>query len=311
MTSRRQFIAQGAAASASLLVSPLRAADAKDAVTLGFSLYGMKSLPLDKALRACADIGFQSVELALMPGYATEPRQLSAEARRELRSQLASLGLKLGGLMENLPILGDDKAHAQNLDRLKAAAELAHALAPDAPPPLETVLGGKPEAWDSVKETIAARLRAWAEVAAANKLVLAIKAHVSNAAHRPEHALWLHEQVRSPWLKLVYDFSHFQLRGLGLADTMKAILPQAVFIHVKDARGEAAKFNFLLPGEGATDYAEYFRLLKQSGWRGPVVVEVSGQVFNKPGYDALDAARRSFAALAPAMQQAGFTFRRG
>ncbi len=281
------------------------AAPAQSQVSLGFSLYGMKSLPLDKALQTCAAVGFDSVELALMPGNPTEPKLLSAEARRGLRSRLDALALKLGGLMENLPILGEARAHQQNLERIKAAAELAHALAPSAPPPLETVLGGRPADWEKVRDTIAARLREWAGVAAANKLVLAIKPHVAGAMHLPEHALWLLEQVRSPALRLAYDFSHYQLRGLVLADTMKAILPHAVFIHVKDADGDAAKFSFRLPGEGKISYADYFRSLKEAAWRGPVVVEVSSQLSNKPGYDPLAAARTSYAALAPAMASAG------
>jgi inosose dehydratase len=304
--SRREFVPRAALAAAAL-ASPRQgiAAPVPAAVSLGFSLYGMKSLPLDKALQMCAAVGFDSVELALMPGYPTEPKLLAPDARRALRSRLDALALKLGGLMENLPILGDAGAHRQNLERIKAAAELAHALAPASPPPLETVLGGRPADWEKVRETIAARLREWAETATANKLVLAIKPHVSNAMHLPEHALWLLDQVRSPALRLAYDFSHYQLRGLALADTMKAVLPHAVFIHVKDAAGDAAKVSFLLPGEGTISYGEYFRALKAAAWIGPVVVEVSSQLFNKPGYDPLAAARTSHAALAPAMAAAG------
>jgi inosose dehydratase len=112
------------------------------------------------------------------------------------------------------------------------------------------------------------------------------------------------EQVESPWLKLAFDYSHFVLRSLPLARTIAALIPQSRFIHVKDAKGSADKFEFLLPGEGAIDYAEYGKLLRKEGYRGPIVVEVSGQISARPGYDAKAAARRSYTALAPALRKA-------
>ena len=110
---------------------------------------------------------------------------------------------------------------------------------------------------------------------------LAVKAHVSNATQRPEQLLWLLKQVASPWLAGAYDYSHFQLQGLKLADTLAALLPHTAFIHVKDTEHARGKRGFLLPGEGSIDYAEYFRLLARSDYRGDVVVEVSGQVFGQ------------------------------
>jgi sugar phosphate isomerase/epimerase len=95
--------------------------------------------------------------------------------------------------------------------------------------------------------------------------------------------LWLLEQVPSPALHVVYDYSHFELQGIGMEESMKALLPRTRFIHVKDASGDARKFQFLLPGEGKTNYAEYFALLKKHEYRGPVCVEVSAQGLQQAG----------------------------
>lgn len=274
-------------------------ADAPPPIPLGFSLYGMKGLKLPDALKACRDVGYDGVEFALMPGYAAEPKALSADARKELRTRLADLTLAVHGLMENLPEPAADAAHRTNIERLKAAAELGHALAPDSPPPIETVLGGKPADWDKVKDQLAERLGRWAEVGKDAKTVIAVKPHVANALHTPDGATWLLKQVNSPWLRLAFDYSHFELREVGLTDAA-ALLPLTAFVHVKDAKGTAAKFEFLLPGEGRTDYARYAKLVAASKYRGPVVVEVSAQVSNKPSYDAVAAAKSSYAALAAA-----------
>ena len=78
---------------------------------------------------------------------------------------------------------------------------------------------------------------------------LAIKPHRSGAMNRPEHALWLLNQLKRPaWLRLVYDYSHFDLRDLPLEGTVKALAADTVFVAVKDValRDEAA---FLLPAE--------------------------------------------------------------
>ena len=285
--SRRDFLATSAAA---LL-------PAEPTIALGFSLYGMKSLSIAEAIKACFAIGYDGVELALMPGYPAEPKLLSAADRKTLRGQLVDAKLKLHGLMENLAEPASDADHVKNLDRLKAAAELGHAVSPGSPPPIETILGGKPADWDKVKDKLVERLADWAKVAADAKTLIAVKPHAGNALHLPADAVWLTKQVNSPRLKLAYDFSHYQLRGLNMADTMDAILPHTAFIHVKDAKGTAGKFEFLLPGEQGTDYADYAKLLRAAKCRVPAVVEVSGMMSDKPGYDPVMAAKQSYSNL--------------
>lgn len=265
----------------------------------------MKSLPLAEALAACGKLGYDAVELALMPGYHADPAKLSPEDRKGLRDLLLKHELRVDALMENLLALADERQHLANLERLKAASQLARDIAPDNPPLIETILGGKPADWDQTREHMAERLVEWAKVVGKQKIVLAIKGHVGNAPHLPEHVAWLVRKVDSPWLKATFDQSHFGLRGLNLSSSLKTLLPHTAFIHVKDARGEASKFEFLLPGEGDTDYAAYFKLLGEHGYQGSVVVEVSGQISSRPDYDPLRAARRCYESLAPAMAKAG------
>jgi inosose dehydratase len=202
--------------------------------------------------------------------------------------------------MENLPDPATADGHRANLDRLKAAAELGHTLSPDNPPAIETILGGKPADWEKLKNRLAERMGDWAEAGKAAKTVIAVKPHVGNALHTIDGATWLLKLVNSPWLRLAFDYSHLTLRGVKLADAVAALVPLSVFIHVKDAKGSAAKFEFLLPGEHGIDYADYAKQLAAVGYGGPVVVEVSGQISNKSGYDPIAAAKRSYANLAAA-----------
>lgn len=277
----------------------------KKNINFGFSLYGMRSLNTALALKTCSQIGYDSVELVANKDWPCDPQALSSKDRKEIRGQLQDLNLKLPALMENLHVVVDQKQHRSNLDRIQAAGELGHDLSAEHPPVIETILGGKPQQWEQIKTKMVAGLKDWAKAARKAKTVIAIKAHVGGALHTPDDAKWLVNEVDSPWIKLAYDFSHFQLRNFDLTKSLQAMIDQSVFIHVKDKTGDVGKFQFLLPGDGDIDYVTYFKLLKQSSYRGGVVVEVSGQIHGKPGYDPVQAAKRSYANLAPVFHKAG------
>jgi len=286
MMNRREFLA----ASAAMLAL---GADAPE-ITFGFTLYGMKSLPLDDALKTCASIGYQSVELALMPGYHND------FDRAKLRDRLRELKLTLPALMENLPLDVDEAKLPAQHARLKAACEIGRALSPEAPPVIETILGGKPGQWEMLKEAFVKRLADWAKIAAEGKTVIAIKPHRMQAVNLPEHALWLLEKVGSPWIRHAFDWSHYEGRDLSMADVVKLLAPATRFVHVKDTVFDKDKATFVLPGEGTTDYRKLVGLLKEAGYRGCVCVEVSGMVSGKKDYDPVAAARKCYTSLAPA-----------
>lgn len=307
LIARRSFLKQSLSAAALAMLGDSSAAktESKSAIKFAYSLYGMKQLPLDQALAACAEIGYDAVELAVMEGWPADPKTLSSAARQELSKRMAELKLSLAALMENLPLDVDDARHRQNLERLRLAAELAHDLTPDRPPIIETVLGGKPGDWPAVRDRFAARLADWQRVAAENEIVVAIKPHRFGAMNLPEQAIWLLEQVNSPWIRLVYDYSHFQHRDLPLADTMRKLLPSSAMIHIKDTVIEAGQPRFVLPGDGGVDYVALLREAAAMNYSGTVCVEVSGMLQNQPGYDAVASARRAYQNVAPAFIKAG------
>jgi inosose dehydratase len=306
--SRRSFLAISAGAvAAPMLPFPTAVAHARAALdrpSLGFSLYGMKTLPLDVALATCAEIGYLHVEFSLNTGYATEPAAFSAAARQAAARQLRALKLGLPCLMVLMSLTADDQAHASNLTLISVAGQMGRELVPDRPPILETVLGGSPAKWQEQKAGMAGRLRDWAAAAETAKTVIALKAHVGSAVNSPDRLLWLLDEVKSPALQVAYDYSHFEVQGIDLAESMKLLLPRTRFIHVKDSQGDVAKFKFLLPGAGRTDYVRYFSLLREYRYSGPVCVEVSGHVSGAANYDPIAAAKQCHSVLAKAMSKA-------
>ena len=271
---------------------------------IGFSLYGMKMLPIAEALKVCSETGYECVELAVMADWPCAPEKLTADARRDIRQQLNDRHLELAALMENLPLAVDGDKHRDNLDRFKRAFELSRDLAPHQTPLIETILGGSPDKWSMLKGKFVERLRDWAAVATEHKAIITIKAHVAGALHLPQDASELVQTINSPALQLAFDQSHFQLREVPMADAWKAMAERTRFLHVKDAKGKPGAFQFLLPGDGTIDYVELFRLLKSSRYSGPVVVEVSGQLSSKPDYDPIAAAKKCWPARRDARQKA-------
>lgn len=304
---RRDFLSQTLAGAIAIAGVPFAGVSADDSMrrpSIGFSLYGMKTLPVAEALKVCSEVGYECVELAVMADWPCAPEKLSADARRDIRQQLTDRHLELAALMENLPLAVDGDKHQTNLDRFKRAFELSRDLAPNQTPLIETILGGSPDKWSMLKDKFVERLRDWAAVAAEHKSIITIKAHVAGALHLPQDAVELVQAVNSPALQLAFDQSHFQLRDVPMADAWKAMADRTRFIHVKDGKGKPGAFQFLLPGDGTIDYVELFRLLKSSRYSGPVVVEVSGQLSSKPDYDPIAAAKKCWPVLRDAREKA-------
>ena len=301
LTHRRTFL------TATLGMLEIGASSARQAITLGFSLYGMPGLSVPDAIATASRIGYDDVEMASLAGYPGDPDRLDSAARSQIRKALEKHRIRISAFMDNLKLLSEDSAHRENLARIHRVAQLARDLGVAKPPIIETILGGQPGEWEASKDAMAARLKEWVAAAAAERVLLAIKAHVRNAMQTPAQAKWLRARVDSRWLRFTYDYSHFSLQGFALKETLQALVPYTSFVHVKDTGGTADQPQFQLPGEGGVDYTSYLRLLKQYGYRGSVTVEVSAQIHRKPGYDATDAAERSYRVLASARKQASST----
>ena len=302
-TTRRTFLAQAAALAVAGSVSAQQD-KAPQIMPFSFSLYGMRTVKLDAALEACAKIGYDAVEFALRQGYHVEPSRFGKDERRRLRDRLRNLRLSVPSLLHDLPLHGNAQTHRDNLQHLQADFDLGQDLSPDAPPLLVTGLGGAVGDWDKLRRQFADRLGDWARLAEKHKTLITIKPHRSFAMNLPDHALWLMEQVKSPWIKVAYDYSHYQHRDLSMADTLKTLLPHLRFVHIKDTRLINGRPMFTLPGDGGVDYPQLLRALRTAGYRGCICVEVSAQVFNQKGYDPLAAARRCYENVAPAFVKA-------
>jgi inosose dehydratase len=248
-----------------------------------FSAKGYPNWPLERAFAFSAQLGYTGIELLAPIKF--DPAEIRALAKKHR--------LPVVAIMEDLRLTGDAAQHLARLETtLKLAAKIGH-------PVVETVVGGLPPEWEKLKPQFAERLAPWARLAEKYKVPIAIKAHIGSALHLPEDAALLCRQLASPYLKINYDYSHFQLQKLDLETTLRAALPHIAMIHIKDSTGAPPAHRFLLPGEGSIDYTAYAALLNRLNYRGPIVVEVSAHVLAKPNYDPEAAARQVAATVLP------------
>lgn len=309
MLSRRAFLATTAAAtfSSSLATRCAKADDGKSPQTLslGFGTYGMKTLTTEKAVGVLAEIGYDAIEIIARPEWDAEPKRMTLARRKDVRTRLQDTGLELTSLMEHLQPSADKKSLADALDRLQRVSELGHDLSPRSQPLIQTTLGGGK--WDEKRNMYRDVIGKWVEVGQRTKTVIAIKPHRGGGMSRPEEAVWLIEQLgKSPWLRMVYDYSHYAFRDMTVEKTVAIALPWIGHVAVKDTVKQGEKTAFVLPGEGGQfDYAKLFKLLHKGGYRGDISCEVSGMVWSKPGYDPVVAAKTCYRNMTAAFKKAG------
>lgn len=274
---------------------------------LGYCTHAMPTLTADEQIQTIAALGFDSVELTVRPGWRTELNTLDSAERRRIRGLLDRHGLHLPAIAGHAsPIERDADEHRENWRRLIGAIDLCADLAgPDGPPALDTTIGGEFEDFEAARPFIVDRIGALVAHGERRGVVIATEPHVGSWLRTIDRVLWLLAAVPSPYHRLTFDVSHFNVQGVPFEESVAALAPHADFVHVKDERGVVPDYQFLIPGEGDFDYAGYLRAMARAGYGGVVCVEVAKMVQARPDFDPIAAARRSYDVLAAAFEAAG------
>ena len=276
-------------------------------MNLGYSTWGMPTVPIDVAIPHIAQLGFDGMELAVGPRFITELSTLDAAERKRIAGLLKQHNLALPAIAAHSSLMETDpEAHAQNMWRLKGAADLGVELVQgDSLPAINTTSGGQPEEWDSQKQFLAERIGELVEYTQTLGVTVAMEPHIGGLIDTPDKVLELLDLVGSPYLKVNFDISHFDIIGIPTEESVAALAPHSAHTHVKDQRGLAPDFEFLIPGEGPFDYANYLKLMAQHGYDGFITAEVSFMVQAREDYDPLAAATLSYETLSRAFTDAG------
>ena len=273
---------------------------------IGYCTWGMPEVEMDEAIPYLANLGYDGVEITVIPGYTTELSTLTARERSRIKTLFTNHDLEMPAIAGHTSLLDPDtKQHAANMKRLKATVELAADMTMgELVPCLDTTPGGKPDDWNEIKERLLNETGNLVDFGAQLGVTLAMEPHIGCCLCDVERTLWLLEQINSPFLKLNYDISHFDVAGIPTAESVAALAPHTIHTHVKDQRGTTPDFEFLIPGEGDFDYVEYLNAMRDAGYDDYITVEVSIMVQKREDYDPLAAAELSYRTLANAFEEA-------
>jgi inosose dehydratase len=274
---------------------------------IGYCTWGMPTVPVDTMIPALARMGYDGIELTVIPGYTTELSALDAAERRRISRMLQDHRLELPAIAAQTSMVDrEPDVWAANWQRLAGAVDLAVDWAQDGrPPAVDTTVGGHSEDWEPLKGMLFERMGALVRYGEERGVVIAAEPHVSNMLDSVDRVLELLDAIRSPFLKLNFDISHFNVQGVPYEESVAALAPHTVHTHVKSERGRAPDHEFLIPGEHPFDWVGYLHAMRAAGYDEYITAEVSIMVQRRPGYDPLAAAELTYRTLERAFKEAG------
>ncbi|MEZ4617946.1 MAG: sugar phosphate isomerase/epimerase [Caldilineaceae bacterium] len=277
---------------------------------LGFSTWAMPDLPIEPVIVHLAELGFDAIEIGVLPNFTTALDNLNITERKRIPQLLREHDLYLSAVSSYLPMMEQDEAKfAFNRDYVKRTVDLADEwrdlwIPSGQPPVVVSGFGGKPGDIAALELQLVDRLNELGEYAEAHNVLLAFEHHVGNAYETPDQTVALMKQVTSPAVKVNFDISHFNVMGYSIEESVEKLLPYAAHTHVKDELGRAPNHQYLIPGEGEFAYVRYLQAMQTRGYNGAISTEISKMVQNRPDYDPLATATRSYAVLSRAFADA-------
>ena len=238
---------------------------------------------LEEALRGLAEAGFENVEIGAVKGFLEhlDPDDPDVDGCREL---LAAHGLTCVSMSGHAP-LHLDVGRQRELNVLGAGRELGIEV-------LNTFTGDaeSPEEVDAFR----ANVRELADEAQAAGIRLCIETD-SNLLPTAETGRRVLDEIGHDWVQFNYDPGNVRYyTGAVPEDDIEFALDRLGHFHLKDQRGGQGVKDFPPLGEGDVDIPRILRRLADTGFAGPVSMEIEFTNYEWPPWEeCVQAARRS------------------
>ena len=232
---------------------------------------------LKESLTRIKDIGFKYIELMTTPPHFW-PRQFTKEQRKSARNLLERLDLVLTAV--NPTFLDINLAspnpgmREESIQQIKDQITLAHDLGakiivviagrrhPLLAPPVEVIW--KKFARESVLRCV--------EHAEKKKVFFGLENGPSLFIDRTERMQFVLNQVRSPWMKFVYDVANASMVE-PIVPGLERIRDQLVHVHLSDTDGK--KWTHSAVGLGTIDFGAIAKKLKKIHYAGVSILETT------------------------------------
>jgi sugar phosphate isomerase/epimerase len=231
---------------------------------LGVNSVLFGGLDVEEAFRYTALANYDAIEISAIQDK--EPH-LILETWREIVPRLRQLSSDY-----NLPITAIEQSLRDPKlmeSALQAAAELEIPIINFGP-------GGKSDV-EEVFLRMLDEINTLIPLAERYGITLCLKAHVGAAVYNTPTTLRLLNEITSPVLAIDMDPSHIYRAGENPVDALLPVLARLGHIHIRDCKGRQSgpgKPEMQANGRGDIDLLGYFALLHQSGYTGPVNLEI-------------------------------------
>jgi sugar phosphate isomerase/epimerase len=221
---------------------------------------------LEEAFAGAARAGYDGIELSAIPKMS---EHLVLERWQELVGPVREMSERYG--LELLAI----EQPSQDPEIMEQAFQAAQALGI---PVVNCGPGGKTGDETSLIAAIAS-LGDLAKRAEDHGVCLCVKAHVGAAIWDTPTSLRALEAIGSPAFGLDMDPSHIHRAGEDPVEALRAVVSRVRHVHIRDCKGRESGPG--LPedqacGRGDIDLLAYIGVLHESGYTGPVELEVIG-----------------------------------
>lgn len=229
---------------------------------------------LDQALRGLAQAGFRNVEIGAVKDFLEhlDPDEPDVERCRAL---LAENGLTCVSMSGHAP-LHQEIGRRRLLNVLRAGKELGIGV-------LNTFTGDaeSPEEIETFKENV----REIAAEARAAGIRLCIETD-SNLLPTAEIGRKILDEIGDDWVQINYDPGNVvYYTGADPGTDIEYALPRLGHFHLKDQRGGKGKADFPPLGDGDVDLPHLLRRLAESGFSGPVSMEIEFTDYQWPPWE--------------------------
>jgi len=235
-------------------------------IALGANSVLFRDHDLDTAFRILKAAGYDGIELSAISSM--NPH-LDIEAWRTLAPVIREFSARY-----ELPLLAMEQP---NTDPAFMEETFQAAVACGIPV-VNVGPGGKSEEPGSLESRIEC-LAALARRAETYGVTLCVKAHVGAAIYNTPTTLAMLAAIDSPAFGLDMDPSHIHRAGENPVEALRQVIGRVRHVHIRDCRGRETGPGIpelQANGRGDIDLAGYLRVLHESGYHGPVNLEVIG-----------------------------------
>lgn len=277
---------------------------------MGFVSAILADLTLEQVLAFAAEEGFECVEVMCWPPGGADRRyagvchldvsNFTADQAKQVKNLVRQSGVHISGLGYYPNPLHADAAHratvSQHLRKVISAAKLLGL------PVVNTFIGRDHS--KSVEDNWPLMLEVWRpivkhadecgiSIGLENCPMLFSNDEWPGGKNLPvSPALWrkLFAELNSPKLGLNFDPSHLIWQHIDYARCIREFGPRIVHVHAKDTRIDADKLYEVgilgfgwhtakIPGLGDVNWGQFFSALSDTGYRGPVCIEVEDRAY--------------------------------